>query len=136
MGFSTLRSIFVVSTAFCLLPHGFAQGTAEDYQRARNFLHGNLGHSIYIADVSAHWIDKTNRFWYHKVSPSGSEFIVVDAEHNTSAPAFDHARLASALASCERQRSTLRSSCFSRGYFRVVVRRRWSAVLACRYHAW
>jgi dipeptidyl-peptidase 4 len=103
MGFRTLRSIFVVSAAMCLLPHGFAQGTAEDYQRARNFLYGNLHHSIYVADVSAHWIDKTNRFWYHKVSPSGSEFIVVDAERNTAGPAFDHAKVATAVASATKR---------------------------------
>src|SRR5438874_7772809 len=74
-----------------------AQGTLEDYQRAQHFLPGNLRHSIYVADVSAHWIGKTDRFWYHKESPQGSEFIVVDAERNTVAQAFDHAKLASAL---------------------------------------
>ncbi len=98
MASKPLRLIFVCAVAICFLPLALAQGTGDDYQRARSFLSGNLRHSIYVADVSAHWIDKTNRFWYHKVSPSGSEFIVVDAEHNTSAPAFDHARLASALA--------------------------------------
>jgi dipeptidyl-peptidase-4 len=75
-----------------------AQGTLGDYQRARRFLPGDLRHSIYVADVSAHWLDKTNRFWYHKVSPKGSEFILVDANRNTVAPAFDHEKLASALA--------------------------------------
>lgn len=72
-------------------------GTLADYQRARQFLPGNLRHSIYVADVSPHWIDKTNRFWYHKVSPKGSEFILVDAERNTAGPAFDHEKLAAAL---------------------------------------
>ena len=76
----------------------FAQGTLGDYQRAQRFLPGNLRHSIYVADVSAHWLDKTDRFWYHKVSPKGSEFILVDAAHNTVAPAFDHEKLASTLA--------------------------------------
>src|SRR5581483_6155582 len=45
----------------------------------------------------ANWIAKTNRFWYRKVSPSGTEFIVVDAERNSSAPAFDHSKLAATL---------------------------------------
>ena len=75
-----------------------AQGSLQDYQRAQRFLPGNLRHSIYVADVSAHWIDKTNRFWYHKVSQKGSEFIAVDAEHDTMGPAFDHEKLAGALA--------------------------------------
>lgn len=86
--------------AFLLLAslHSVAQGRLEDYQRAQRFLPGNLWHSIYVADVAAHWLDKTNRFWYHKASPKGSEFILVDADHNTVAPAFDQEKLAAALA--------------------------------------
>lgn len=87
--------------ALCLIvavaPQSFAQGRREDYERARKFLPGNLRHTIYVADVSANWIAKTNRFWYRKVSPSGSEFIVVDAELNSTQPAFDHAKLAATL---------------------------------------
>ncbi|HZR64726.1 MAG TPA: DPP IV N-terminal domain-containing protein [Terriglobales bacterium] len=79
------------------IPQAAAQGKLADYERARQFLPGNLRHSIYVADVTPHWIGKTNRFWYHKVSPKGSEFLVVDAEKNTIAPAFDHARLATSL---------------------------------------
>jgi dipeptidyl-peptidase-4 len=88
------------TVAFLLLGalQSFAQGRLEDYQRAQRFLPGNLRHSIYVAEVSAHWLDKTNRFWYHKVSAKGSEFILVDADHNTVAPAFDHEKLAAALA--------------------------------------
>jgi dipeptidyl aminopeptidase/acylaminoacyl peptidase len=81
----------------------FGQGKLEDYQRAQGFLPGNLRHLVYIADVSPHWIGKTNRFFYRKASPSGSEFILVDAEQNTSAPAFDHARLAAALSRAAKQ---------------------------------
>jgi len=75
----------------------FAQGTVQEYERARQFLPGNLRHSIYVAEVSPHWLDKANRFWYHKVSPKGGEFILVDAEHNTAGPAFDHEKLAATL---------------------------------------
>ncbi len=93
-----LRLIFAVSAALQLLPLARAQGAAADYERARSFLQGNLQHSVYIADVNSHWIGKSHRFWYRKAGPKGSEFIVVDAERNTSGPAFDHAKLASALA--------------------------------------
>ena len=77
---------------------GGAQGTLKDYERARQFLPGNLRRSIYVAEVAPHWVHKSNRFWYHKVSPKGREFILVDAEHNTVAPAFDHEKLAAGLA--------------------------------------
>src|SRR5215469_10883747 len=98
MTFGRLDAIVIVGIILEILPTAFGQGTLADYQRAKNFLPGNLRHSIYIADVSPHWIDKTNRFWYHKVSPQATEFILVDADHNTQSPAFDHQKLAAALA--------------------------------------
>jgi dipeptidyl-peptidase-4 len=101
--FTTWISVFVSVTLLYAGPFTLAQGTLEDYQRAQRFLPGNLRHSIYVADVSAHWIDKTDRFWYHKESPQGSEFIVVDAERNTVVPAFDHAKLASALSTSSKR---------------------------------
>lgn len=94
-----LRRLWIISFALLLaaLPEVSAQGKKEDYQRAQQFLSGNLRHLVYVADVSPHWIEKTNRFTYRKTGPGGSEFILVDAEQSTSAPAFDHARLAAAL---------------------------------------
>ena len=55
-----------------------AQGTREDYQRAEQFLPGNLRHHVYVADVTPHWIAKTNHFWYRKTSAKGTEFLLVD----------------------------------------------------------
>jgi dipeptidyl-peptidase 4 len=82
---------------FFALPWAFAQGTLEDYQRAQRFLPGNLRHIVASADVDPHWIEKSNRFWYRKISTKGTEFVLVDAEQNTSVPAFDHERLATEL---------------------------------------
>ena len=74
-----------------------AQDTREAYQRAQQFLPGNLRHRIYIADVTPHWIAEKNRFWYRKAGMKGAEFILVDPAQNTFGPAFDHERLAAAL---------------------------------------
>ena len=74
-----------------------AQGRGEDYQRAEQFLPGNLRHRIYIADVAPHWIANKNRFWYRKQGTGATEFLLVDAEQNSTGPAFDHARLAASL---------------------------------------
>src|SRR5580658_11298057 len=87
-----------VGTCFILSPAlANAQGTLADYQRAERFLPGNVRHQIFVADVAPHWIEKSSRFWYREVGPSGSEFILVDAAQNTSAPAFDNAKLAASL---------------------------------------
>lgn len=75
----------------------FAQGTLEDYQRAERFLPRNLERLVEIANVEPHWIGKENRFWYRQKDGQESRFILVDAERNTSAPAFDQIRLAEGL---------------------------------------
>ena len=97
------RPIFPLALLLFALPQAIGQGTLADYQRAQQFLPGNLRHLVYVADVSPHWIEKTNRFWYRKAGPKGSEFVLVDAEQNTSVPAFDHARLAVALSHAAKQ---------------------------------
>ena len=96
---SWIVTIFLLSVS----PALSGQGKLEDYQRAERFLPGNLRHLVYIAEVNPHWIEKTNRFFYHKASPDGSEFILVDPERNTCAPAFDHARLTGALSHAAKQ---------------------------------
>jgi dipeptidyl-peptidase 4 len=82
---------------FLTLHSAFAQGTLEDYQRAQRFLPGNLRHVVFVADIDPHWIEKTNRFWYRRMSPKGAEFILVDADKNAVAPAFDQTELAKKL---------------------------------------
>jgi len=89
-----------ISAAFLALgcPNAaLAQGTREDYQRAEQFLAGNLRHRVYLAEVTAHWIAKQNRFWYRKAGMKGAEFLLVDADQNSVGPAFDHAKIASSL---------------------------------------
>jgi dipeptidyl-peptidase-4 len=103
MNFPRSRWTFLPALFLISLPFALAQGKLEDYQRAQQFLSGNLRHLVYVADVSPHWIEKTSRFWYRKSAPAGSEFILVDPEKNTSVPAFDHARLAAALSLAAKQ---------------------------------
>ncbi len=98
-----LRRCTVTLFFVALSPTVFGQGKLQDYQRAQRFLPGNLRHSLYLAEVSPHWIGKTSRFYYRRASPSGSEYVLVDAERNTSSPAFDHARLADALSHATKQ---------------------------------
>jgi dipeptidyl-peptidase 4 len=91
------RSWIILVVLLLALGHALAQGSLEDYERAQRFLPGNLRHVVFPAYVEPHWIEKTNRFWYRRVSPKGTEFVSVDADQNTSAPAFDHIALAKAL---------------------------------------
>src|SRR6266568_4046600 len=89
---------FCLAAAILIFPCGsYAQGTREDYQRAEQFLPGNLRHRVYVADLTPRWIAKKNRFWYRKAGTKAAEFILVDADQNATGPAFDHARLAESL---------------------------------------
>jgi len=74
-----------------------AQGTREDYERAQRLVRPNLRKIVSTAEVSPHWIGGGSRFWYRSEGPEGARFTVVDPEQNTSAPAFNHAQVASAL---------------------------------------
>jgi dipeptidyl aminopeptidase/acylaminoacyl peptidase len=95
----TLRLRLVVIVVAALAPRtGSAQGTAEDYARAERLREQTRG-KVSSASVTAHWLAGGDRFWYRREHPAGTrEFVVVDARTGTRRPAFDHARLAAALA--------------------------------------
>src|SRR5207247_8080807 len=74
-----------------------AQGTAGDYERA-NGLRAKYEALVNNVPGPATWIEKTNHFWYRRSVKGGSEFMWFDADTQQKRPAFDHARLATALA--------------------------------------
>src|SRR5437870_9771418 len=48
--------------------------------------------------ITPHWFQNNTRFWYRNDLRGGAkEFILVDAEHGTRQPAFDHQKLAASL---------------------------------------
>src|SRR5204863_9062059 len=68
-----------------------------DYQRAERLLPQKMRKLVFSGDVTPNWIEKTSRFWYRRVGPKETTYVLIDADKNTSAPAFDHAQLAAAL---------------------------------------
>ena len=71
--------------------------TAEDYARAESFLAGATSGLVFGATVQPNWLSG-DRFWYRNTIPDGAEFILVDAAAGTRSRAFDHERLAAAIA--------------------------------------
>ncbi len=66
------------------------------YQRAAQA--GRPQGYVYKAQVTPHWFHNDTRFWYRNDLAGGSrEFLLVDAEAGTRAPAFDHKKLAVSL---------------------------------------
>ena len=79
----------------------FAQKVAPaDYARAERFLAYHTDPLVLRSGIRANWIAGGDSFWYRVTvsTPDGAEFVVVDPVKRTKLPAFDHAKVASALA--------------------------------------
>ncbi|MBE3131276.1 MAG: DPP IV N-terminal domain-containing protein, partial [Acidobacteria bacterium] len=74
-----------------------AQATRADYARAAGLRAKLQPLALNIVDRGG-WIGKTSRYWYRKSVVGGNEFWVVDAAGREKKAAFDHAKLAAALA--------------------------------------
>ncbi len=95
-----MRSFPCLVLALSLLaaPLAGAQGRKADYERAAQLAASTRG-KVFRTRVQPHWFDGTSRFWYKvDTGPGTYEFVLVDAGAGTRALAFDHARVADALA--------------------------------------
>src|ERR1019366_3558103 len=73
-----------------------AQGTAVDYQRSDS-LRTRLQGLVVDAPGPPTWIGTSDHFWYRKSVAGGNAFELVDATTLEKRPAFDHAKIATAL---------------------------------------
>src|ERR1043166_1867928 len=74
----------------------FAQGTAADYARVES-LAVRVPHTLVNAVNQTNWIGRTPWVWYRKTTPTGTAYVLLDAEQKDRHPAFDQARLAASL---------------------------------------
>lgn len=75
----------------------YAQGTREDYQRARTWASLTRG-KVTRAEVRPHWSEDGQRFWYRLDVGPQREFFLVDAARGERRPAFVIEKLAPELA--------------------------------------
>jgi dipeptidyl aminopeptidase/acylaminoacyl peptidase len=79
-------------------PVARAQGTRADYDRAAQ-LPALTRNKVFKSTVTPRWLAGNRQFWYRNDLASGAkEFVLVDAAAGERSPAFDHSRLATALA--------------------------------------
>ena len=71
--------------------------TADDYARAERFLAAAVSPLVVGGSVSPAWLPD-DRFTYRSTTADGIQFLLVDPVKATRVPAFDHAKLAAALA--------------------------------------
>jgi hypothetical protein len=86
---------FIISL-FCFSTLVLAQGKKEDYQRAE-LVKQAMDNKVYNAPSGFNWLDNEHKFWYVNPTANGKRFILVDVKSKSKQPAFDHAKLASAL---------------------------------------
>ncbi len=72
------------------------QLSTSDYDRATKML-GPSVNPLVIGGQVAPTFTPDGKFWYRSVRPAGTTFLIVDGAKKTSAPLFDHAKLATAL---------------------------------------
>ena len=93
-----LRRVLVALYLVMISPIvGAAQGTVKDYERAAFFQTGEHRKLVHFAEVQAHWVEKTGRFWYRTTDGAAVRFVLVDSEKNASGPAFDQQKIADGL---------------------------------------
>ncbi|MFH8347414.1 DPP IV N-terminal domain-containing protein [Streptomyces sp. NPDC018045] len=71
---------------------------AHTYRTAEQLLRHNRDKLVFGGKIRPRWIDGGARFWYTVDSAAGRRFILVTPAEGTRHPAFDHQRLAGALA--------------------------------------
>ena len=95
---AALFGIAIILSITLLPSPAFAQGTRADYERAAN-LHRLTEGKVFRDRVRPQWFEDGKLFWYRApTGPETCEFVLVDVEKGVRQPAFDHARLAEALA--------------------------------------
>ncbi|WP_419165380.1 DPP IV N-terminal domain-containing protein [Candidatus Palauibacter sp.] len=83
-------------------PHAFAQEAPEalteaDYERAERMLWDHTDPLVLGGWPNPQWLED-GRFWYWNRFESGTEYVIVDPAAGTRERAFDHGRMAAALA--------------------------------------
>lgn len=94
----TVIQAAVLTASLFTAQNAVAQGTRSDYERALN-LRKLTANKVFKQRVAPHWLAGNTQFWYRNdLADEAREFILVNAETGTRQPAFDHKRLATALA--------------------------------------
>jgi len=68
-----------------------------NYELAARFSPDKLKKMIFSTSVDAHWMKKSDRFWYEYETSQGKKWLLVDPVRRTKTPLFDTDKLAAEL---------------------------------------
>jgi len=74
------------------------QITETHYERAETFLQPNISKLVYHLNVQPNWLPDSSGFWHVTQTRQGKRFFLTDLSAKSTKEAFDHQRLADALA--------------------------------------
>ncbi|HET7695608.1 MAG TPA: prolyl oligopeptidase family serine peptidase [Vicinamibacterales bacterium] len=89
------RLLLTIAGALCAAPV-LAQGTQADYDRALG-LRRQYEAQVGNVPEPPRWVGRTHKAYYRRAVKGGHDFILVDADARSKAPAFDHAAIAASL---------------------------------------
>jgi dipeptidyl aminopeptidase/acylaminoacyl peptidase len=102
-----VRDLFVPAVSFCIIatsisPAGLAQDkpasvTRANYELASQWTSAKVGKMLFDTNVTPHWLEKSDRFWYSYETNSGKRFVLVDPVKKLKLPVFDSAKMAALL---------------------------------------
>ncbi len=91
----------IIFTLSCLLVifSSVAQQSASkgNYELAARFSPDKLKKMIFSTSVDAHWMKKSDRFWYEYETSQGKKWLLVDPVRRIKTPLFDSDKLAAEL---------------------------------------
>ncbi|MHB8755932.1 MAG: S9 family peptidase [Candidatus Acidiferrales bacterium] len=68
-----------------------------NYALAARFVPSSMSKLVFDTQVTPHWFELSDRFWYSYETPEGTRYWIVDPVRRTKTPLFDNAKLAAQL---------------------------------------
>ena len=89
---------FLLSCLLLAFSSGAQQPAYQgNYELAARFSPDKLKKMIFSTSVDAHWMKKSDRFWYEYETTQGKKWVLVDPVRRTKSPLFDADKLAAEL---------------------------------------
>jgi len=73
-----------------------------NYELASRWTSAKVGKMLFDTNVTPHWLETGDRFWYSYETNSGKRFVIVDPLKRTKLPVFDAAKMAALLTTLTR----------------------------------
>lgn len=94
-----MKKIILSLSCLLVIFSSFAQQKTSkgNYELAARFSPDKLKKMIFSTSVDAHWMKKSDRFWYEYETSQGKKWMLVDPVRRTKTPLFDSDKLAAEL---------------------------------------